>query len=527
MISLKQASFLLTGILLLTACAEQPQRTQPATKDNLRQQLQTLISHYDATVGVSIVAVEDHDTLTINNGHHFPMQSTYKFPLALAVLHQVDEGKLQLDQEIFVTKAMLRPDTWSPLREKYPEGNVAVTVAELLDYSASQSDNNACDILFELVGGTKVTEEYIHGLGVTDMAIVATEKEMTAGWDVQYTNWVVPSAMTQLLERFLQQKDLSKTSNDFLMNLMINSPSAPNRLKGLLPEGTVVAHKTGTSDTNETGMTGAVNDIGIITLPNGKHLAIAVLVSNTQEDYETAQLLIAKITRAVYNHYTGKTGPARRQTEFTDESRKRQIPLAIYENLSANNKQVVILSGGYLSEHTRYSYIAHRLANRGYLVVSIQHDLPGDQPIAQEGKVYELRKPVWERGNATILYTIAQLKKHYPGRHFKKLILIGHSNGGDMSILLAKNHPELVSAVITLDHRRMPVQKTKAPRLLSLRASDFEADPGVLPTAGEQQQYGIRIMELGESAKHSDMDDRGSVQLKNRILEAIEAFLAE
>jgi beta-lactamase class A len=510
--------------VLAASCSADEQSPLPQTKETLQAQLQEIIGQYDATVGVSIVALEDNDALTLNNGHHFPMQSTFKFPLALAVLKLVDQQKLSLEQKVHVTKDMLRPNTWCPMLDKYPNGG-DVTVAELLDYSASQSDNNACDILFDLVGGTAKTEAFIHGTGVTDIAIKATETEMATGWDVQYTNWVTPAAMTQLLGRFYGEQDLTKKSNDFLMKLMADSPTSKQRLKGMLPEHTVVAHKTGTSDTNEDGLIGAVNDIGIITLPNGKHLAIAVFVSDTKESYETAELIIARIARAAWDYYTGKQTTALRKVELLDESRNRSIPLAIYENLAANNHKVVILSGGYLSEYDRYSYIANKLADKGYLVVSIQHDLPGDAPMAQEGDIYALREPIWRRGDSTILYTVSELKKQYRKRTFNELILIGHSNGGDMSLLLGKDYPQLISKIITLDHRRMPMPKGRYPSMLSLRAGDFKADPGVLPTKEEQQSYNIRIVELGKDVKHGEMDDSGSRVVKERILEAIEGFL--
>ena len=92
------------------------------------------------------------------------MQSVYKYPLALAILNQVDKGIFSLEQKIHIKKEDLLPDTWSPLRKKYPDGNADITLDELLNITVSQSDNNGCDILFRLIGGTEekvVWDDYI------------------------------------------------------------------------------------------------------------------------------------------------------------------------------------------------------------------------------------------------------------------------------------------------------------------------------------------------------------------------------
>jgi predicted peptidase len=273
----------------------------------LKTTLTSIISQYKAKIGIAVIDLETHDTLTINNDFKYPMQSVYKFPLAIAVLHQVDEKKISLQQKVHINKKDLRPETWSPLKVKYPEGNIDMTVAELLNYTVSQSDNNGCDILFKLVGGTITVNSYIHKLGIKNISIAATEEEMSKSWDVPYTNWTEPLAMTKLLEGFYNKKYLSAASNNFLMKLMIESSNSAKRLKGLLPDNIVVAHKTGTSNTNEKRITAAVNDVGIITLPNGKHIAISVFVSNSSEKFETNEKIIAEISKAVFDYFTGES----------------------------------------------------------------------------------------------------------------------------------------------------------------------------------------------------------------------------
>src|SRR5207253_5936827 len=132
---------------------------------------------------------------------------------------------------------------------------------------------------------------------ITDMIVLNTEKEIGQDWETQYRNWASPEAAVGLLRALHEQRGLSETAHDLLLKFMIQSTPGPKRLKGLLPAGTIVAHKTGTSGT-EKGITAATNDIGIITLPNGKHLAIAVFVSDSGADEITREATIAKIAKA-------------------------------------------------------------------------------------------------------------------------------------------------------------------------------------------------------------------------------------
>jgi beta-lactamase class A len=274
-----------------------------AQKDSLRTRIEHIIERVRGRVGVAIIDLDNNDTLTFNGDGRFPMQSVYKFPLALTVLNQVDKEIFSLDQQIYVTKDDLLPNTWSPLREKYHNGNVNVTLAELLTSTVSESDNNGCDILFRLLGGPETVDKYIHSLGVTDIAIVATEEEMHKDWEVQYRNWSSPAAMAQLLSLFYHEKILSGKSREYLWQAMVKTSTGPGRIKGLLPMGTIVAHKSGSSGTNDHGVTAATNDAGIVTL-NGKHVAIVVFVSDATSEERICEVIIAEIARAVWDTYS-------------------------------------------------------------------------------------------------------------------------------------------------------------------------------------------------------------------------------
>ncbi|EHQ31129.1 class A beta-lactamase, subclass A2 [Mucilaginibacter paludis] len=252
------------------------------------------------TVGFAMLNIESRDTLSYHGNMHLPMQSVMKFPIAITVLHDIDEGQFTLNQLIHIDKSDL-PKTYSPLRDKYPEGNVDISISELLSYMVSLSDNNACDILLKTLGGPEVVDQYMHSFGIKQIAVKASEFQMAQGWDVQFTNWVEPKTMVRLLDIATKPNFLSKASHDYLWKIMEATSTGPNQIKDLLPVGTIVAHKTGRSGTNDQGISAATNDIGLITLPNGKHLAIAIMITNSTADLTTRESVIARIAKAAYD----------------------------------------------------------------------------------------------------------------------------------------------------------------------------------------------------------------------------------
>ena len=165
------------------------------------------------------------------------------------------------------------------------------------------------------------------------------------------------------------------------------------------------------------------------------------------------------------------------------------------------------------------------LASQGYFVASIQHELPTDELLPMTGKPQEVRRPNWERGALNILFVVEELKKRKPNLDYKHLTLIGHSNGGDMSMLFAHKYPEMVDKIISLDNRRMTFPRVKQPKIYSLRSSDQLADEGVLPTTEEQQKYGIKIIKL-KNTIHNDMDDHANADQRKEINGYILDFLS-
>lgn len=293
-----QKFFRIHLFMIMTICS-----SLTLAQDSLKTKIDEATYTITGDVGVSLRLLETKDTLSYHGDHPFPMQSIYKFPLAMVVLKQVDLGKISLDQKVHVTKADYFK-THSPLMEKYPEANIDITVSELIEYTIRQSDNVTCDLLFKLIGGPKKVDLFVHSLGIRDIAIVSTEREIHAALKLQYQNWSTPPAMAHLFQIFYETDILSKNSRDILWNHLINTQLCPDRIRAGLPRGTELAHRTGTGGGNEQGQSSVVNNAGIITLPNGRHLVIVVYIMDTRSTVAEAEEVIANIARAAYEHYS-------------------------------------------------------------------------------------------------------------------------------------------------------------------------------------------------------------------------------
>lgn len=254
-----------------------------------------------ARVGVAVLSPEG-EAVTVNGDTAYAMLSTFKLPLAMAVLDRLDRWGTSLDSALFVSREELLPNTYSPLRDKHPEGNLAVSLRDLLVYSVAQSDNNACDILLRFLGGTERVQSYIEGLGIRGMEISVTEDEMHRDRMLQYRNRTFPMAAAELVDMVVRKELFSPAYRDFLRQTLIGTSTGGNKLKGLLPSSTVVGHKTGSSDRLE-GVKVADNDMGFVLLPEGRHYSIAVFVADSRETDERNAEVIARISKIVYDYY--------------------------------------------------------------------------------------------------------------------------------------------------------------------------------------------------------------------------------
>jgi beta-lactamase class A len=231
------------------------------------------------------------------------MQSVFKLPLALAVLQRVERGDFSLDQSIDFLTADCYPDTYSPLQDAHPQGGVVVPLRELLELAVLRSDNTAADILLRVIGGPATVQASLNAMGLKAIHVRDSERTLHDDDAAQYRNDAEPAAMVALLRLLSDQPPLSAEHTALLLRWMIESPTGPKRIKALLPPGVIVAHKTGTSG-EKNGRIAATNDVGLITLPDGRRLALAVFVTDAAASQETCEAVIARVAKAIYEHAT-------------------------------------------------------------------------------------------------------------------------------------------------------------------------------------------------------------------------------
>ncbi len=296
------------SLVLLLAIAPSTAFTQTSPQAKVA----AIAKDVKGTVSVSCMLPGTKLNCDLNPHNHPPMQSMYKYPLALTALHLADTGKLlpnqrpgesmdvTLDRTVRFLPADIIPGSYSPLTDRYPKANVDVTLRELVRLAVGQSDNGAEEVLIRLVGGPPVVQSYIRSLGVSAFHLVYSERDLDRDENLQYQDWIEPAAAVQLLECLVNNPPISPVANAFLLQTMTDSVTGPGRLRAGLPPNTDLAHKTGSSGTHG-GITAATNDIGLVTLPDGRRLAIAVFVTDSRADEDTREGVIARIGRAAYD----------------------------------------------------------------------------------------------------------------------------------------------------------------------------------------------------------------------------------
>lgn len=264
-----------------------------------RDRIEKIIHGKKASVGVAILYKDK--MFLISNGNKYPLMSVFKFHIAVAALKEMEYKGIALDSTVCIKAEQMHKNTYSPLRERYPDQDFQISYGSLIEYTASLSDNNTCDILIDFVGGISKVEAYIHTLGISDIQLTETEYTMQQNLDNCYRNWSTPQSVVALLKKVYTENVLSQEHFLFLEQAMLSTPTGKNKLRAGLPECIALAHKTGQSGRTDSNVLIGDNDAGIVYLPSGEKCYIAVLIKDSKEtDAENASI-IADIAKEVYN----------------------------------------------------------------------------------------------------------------------------------------------------------------------------------------------------------------------------------
>lgn len=293
---MKHLNIFISAALIFLTCST-------LNAQSIEKEMERIANDAKGRVGAGLMLAETGEASWLNADENFPMQSVYKLPIAMAVLSKVDQGLLSLDSMILVRKdELIGKGQHSPIRDQNPGGNFYMSLRDLILYAVSESDGTASDVLMRLCGGTKGVMQYLSSLGIKNIYVLNSEKEIGSDNSIQYKNSSTPRAAIRLLLLITNGDLFKKETENLLLNDITETPTGLTRIRGLLPKDTKTAHKTGSSRTVN-GITAATNDIGIITLPDGRHLLVAVFVSDSKAPDTVRDNIIARIAKAGWDKY--------------------------------------------------------------------------------------------------------------------------------------------------------------------------------------------------------------------------------
>jgi beta-lactamase class A len=301
-------------VLALAAVSLAAQEPSAAPKiERLRHQIERIVRNQDGVVGVSVKHIETGQALSLNGDVPFPMASTFKVPILFELLNQVKEGKFRLEDEIDVQKTDQHLGSGMFSRLVMP--GLKVSVLNAVHFMMMISDNSATDLLLGKVGAEKINAR-LKGLGIEGVSVnrscqvlitdlmalmTASGREATKAAYVKFgqdpRDQATPAALASILEKVFKKEVLDPESCNLMLGIMFKCETGEGRIKGGLPPGTPLAHKTGT-------IAGTVNDVGVITLPDGQgHIVLAVMTKEFTDETAAVEALIAKIARVVYDYF--------------------------------------------------------------------------------------------------------------------------------------------------------------------------------------------------------------------------------
>lgn len=270
---------------------------------SLQEELYAFIDSVPGTVGVAFVS--EGDTVTVNNGVHYPMMSVFKMHEALAVANTLERSGISLDTLLSITRVDLDLDTWSPMLKEYTAENFTVPVSKLMEYAVTKSDNNASNLLFRHIVSPTETDAYIRSIAKdTTFHISYSEAEMKANHALSYCNYTSPLSAALLIKQVMEGSIIEKNYQDSIRKYLSTVTTGNDRL-GCVTEGSDImlfAHKTGSGYRNEAGELIAHNDVGYFRLRDGRSYALAVLIRDFAGTEAEASAIIADISRRVYRH---------------------------------------------------------------------------------------------------------------------------------------------------------------------------------------------------------------------------------
>lgn len=301
---------------------------QEDVSQNIAQKIEKVSQGLAGRIGVAAKEIGSGQSITVNGDETFVMASTYKVAIAATLLELVDKGQIKLSDLIEISQEMMVAGD-NAIAQNFVHPGIKLSVANLIEPMITESDNTATDVCLKLAGGPEAVTKMLRSIGITDLRVdrytseilrdfyglpdkayasvlaeavandptlAAKQSDRNLEFEKEPRDQSTPKAMLELLLAIDSGKVLSEKSREFLLATMSRTRTGAGRLKGLLPKGTPVAHKTGT-------VGGVANDVGFITLPDGRRFAIAVFTKSSTTPEASRDRAIAEVSRTLYDHY--------------------------------------------------------------------------------------------------------------------------------------------------------------------------------------------------------------------------------
>lgn len=300
------ASCLMAGGLWGCGGSASVAKEEGSLTGELRAELQQIADEAPGRVGIAVIC-PDGDTLTVNNAADYQMMSVFKLHEAIAVAHALDVRGIASDTVISFNRSELDADTWSPMLKEHQGERISLPVSELLKYIIQQSDNNASNLLFDRVVSVGECDEFIRrATGIDDFSIKYTEGEMKLNHDLADGNCSSPLACARLMEKVFSDSLVSAGKQAQLRELLLGCRTGQDRIAAPLSgrPGVRLAHKTGSGFRDSSGLLMAHNDVGRVSLPDGRSYVLAVMVKDFGGSEADASAVIADVSAAVFNAFS-------------------------------------------------------------------------------------------------------------------------------------------------------------------------------------------------------------------------------
>ncbi|MGM9826738.1 MAG: serine hydrolase [Muribaculaceae bacterium] len=283
--------------------AKKDEQTVSDESARLKDSLESIVRKYPAEIGIAVIT-GDGDTVVVSNEVKYPLMSVFKLHQAIALCCEFEKQGASLDSVVDILSSRLNYETWSPMLKEHTGRHIVLPIRNLLQYTLMQSDNNASNYMFANICSLSRTDSLIAGIIPREsFRLTVTEADMWADHSLAYRNCSSPLGAAMLIDRLFTDSTICPQNRDFICNTLLQCKTGTDRIVAPLADkkGVTVAHKTGSGFRTESGILSAHNDVAFITLPDGRHYSLAVLVRDFNGDEAEAAKAIAQISATVYN----------------------------------------------------------------------------------------------------------------------------------------------------------------------------------------------------------------------------------